>query len=67
MDVLEILGDTEFVQLGKIVTHWVNNTAGQKNTIEISLSLLVINVNSIDIDKHDCEIGEVEKATNLME
>ena len=51
--VFEVVGDTCYVQLSKVVTHWVDDTNCQQDSIETGVSFIVLNIDGIYIDYHD--------------
>jgi hypothetical protein len=66
-DVLEVLLWTEEVQLSDIVEHGVNDTQHQQDTVQVCVSLVIVDVNSIHVNDHDCEVTEMEEASNKHE
>lgn len=66
-DVLEVLFWTQEVKLSDVVEHWVDDTNHQQDTVQVGVLLVIVDVNGIHVNDHDCQVTEMEEASNQHE
>ena len=64
---MEVRFRSLFVKLGKVIKHGVNYSENEKDGEDLSIILVIINVDCIDVYNEDCHVKEMEEASDHVD